>query len=248
MRFFREKPINDPHQNQHTEQQVRWGLPLAGWLITSLLVALLYVAIIHPDLRLWRGVDTHGNTHRRAVALTFDDGPDPLWAPLIADTLERHGARGTFFLVGVDAQRYPEIAARLARGGHQVGNHSMTHPYPNLTAFPPKQISWEILNAAKLLQQFTRQQIVDFRPPGGGVNDALLRTAKAHGMRVAWWSQNAGDWSSPTPELITSRLQRTLRPGSVMLLHEREHTVAALENYLAGGVNTGYTYITFTEM
>ncbi|MHB9026914.1 MAG: polysaccharide deacetylase family protein [Armatimonadota bacterium] len=243
-----ENRINDSQQNINTETPVRWGIPLAGWLVSSLLAAWLYVAVAHPDLRFWDGVFTHGNPQRRAVALTFDDGPHPLWAPLLADSLERHGAKGTFFLVGMEAQCYPELTARLARAGHEVGNHSMNHPYPNLTALSPQGQAREILDAATLLEQFTGQPVVAFRPPGGGIDDALLRLARKHGMSIAWWSRNIGDWGDIPPEVIAARLRDNLRPGAVMLLHQREHTVAGVEAFLAGSGGAGYTYNTFTEL
>ena len=91
---------------------------LAGWVATSLLLLLAYQQCVRPQLRLWPGVVAHGNPAYNNVALTFDDGPYPLVTPLLDDTLTHYGAHGTFFLVGADAERYPELVARLVRHGH----------------------------------------------------------------------------------------------------------------------------------
>lgn len=236
------RPI--PKRSAHA----RWLIFCCGWVLTSIIAVVVYQRVTRPDLRLWEGTETHGSPARHAVALTFDDGPHPLWAPLLADTLERHGARGTFCLVGVEAQRYPEITARLVRGGHQIVNHSLTHPYPNLTVLPESRIATEILTSTKLLEQLTRQPIVDFRPPGGDVNDAMIEVLRAHHLRMAWWSENVGDWDSPTPAMIAHRLHYALRPGLVILLHERENSVPALESFLAHQHGEDYTYTTFASV
>jgi len=218
-----------------------------GFLVSSLVVTLVYCWYVRPDLRFWDGMVTHGDPGRRTVALTFDDGPHPLWAPLLADTLERHGAHGTFMLVGMEAQRYPELTARLVRGGHQLANHSMTHPYPNLTAFNNTRIAKEVQDGNRVLERFTGQLIYDFRPPGGGINNGVLEEVKRQGMRIAWWSASAADAESPSPGGTYYRLQMSLRPGAVELMHERDNTVLTLEHFLTND-HRNFKYETFTEV
>jgi peptidoglycan/xylan/chitin deacetylase (PgdA/CDA1 family) len=150
--------------------------------------------------------------------------------------------------VGIEAQRYPEITARLVRAGHQVASHSLTHPYPNLTALPKQQIAQEIQSSVRVLSTLTGEPIRDFRAPGGGVNDAMIEVLKANHLRMAWWSTNIGDWNSPTPEVIATRLHRSLRPGLVVLMHQRENSVSALDCFLADGQQGGYTYTTFSSL
>lgn len=222
-------------------------LPVLGWLLTSLAVVVGYLWVVRPELRDWRGVATHGSAARPAIALTFDDGPHPMWTPLLADSLARHGARGTFFVVGMEAQRYPELVALLARGGHQVASHSLTHPYPNLTRQTPAQLDREVRDSLALLTQLTGQPVHDFRPPGGGVNNALIGELQRRQLRMAWWSFNAADAGQTTPELIVARLRRARRPGQVVLLHQRGPTVAAVERFLARDAGQ-YNYNTFSSV
>ncbi len=220
-----------------------------GWLFSSLVVMLAFYVIVRPDLRTWQGMITHGNPQRAAIALTFDDGPNPLWAPLLADTLERHGARGTFFVVGSEAQRYPELVARLARAGHEVGNHSMTHPQsPNLAGLPRTRVEAEVLGAAQVLENITGDPVRDFRPPGGGLNDTVIDILRRHDMRLAWWSYNTSDYTDPNPERTIERLRDHLHPGLIALLHERKATIAAMEGLLSSEDGKRYSYITFTDI
>jgi peptidoglycan/xylan/chitin deacetylase (PgdA/CDA1 family) len=212
------------------------------------LVALAYWGTMRPDLLLWPGKQTHGHTTAAVAALTFDDGPHPLWTPLLADTLERHGARGTFFLVGAEAMRYPELVVRLARAGHQVASHSYSHPYPNLTRRSRAEINAEIQQSLKVLRQLTDQPVYDFRPPGGALDQTMIDALRAHDLRVAMWSYNTADWSSPAPGVTAARMQAHLRPGVVMLLHQRENTVPALEDFFMQGGKTGYTFLTLNAL
>jgi peptidoglycan/xylan/chitin deacetylase (PgdA/CDA1 family) len=226
-------------------RRVGWGLL---WLIGCVGLTLAYWHAVRPDLRYWPGMRTHGDPARNAVALTFDDGPHPLWTPLLADTLTRAGAKGTFFLVGVEAQKYPELVARLRRAGHEVASHSHTHPYPNLTAYPPDRIAAEIRQSRALLAQLTRDAVPLFRPPGGGVNDAVLAALRDEGMTLAWWSANCADAASPPPAETVARLRAGLRPGAILLLHARGATCAALAHYLATPEARRYTFESFSAV
>jgi peptidoglycan/xylan/chitin deacetylase (PgdA/CDA1 family) len=222
-----------------------------GWVLSGALVLGAYAWWVRPDLRLWRGMATHGSPARASVALTFDDGPDPLWAPLLASTLERHGAKGTFFVVGGRAQLFPEITARLVRGGHQVSSHSMTHPYPNLTTLSRAKVDAELAQADAMMRQLGGDRRA-IRPPGGGVNAHVIAAVRARDARIAWWTANAGDAGEeghgPAPDRIAADTAPALRPGAVILMHSRPHTVLALEALLARPEARGYTYETFNAV
>ena len=236
--------MSTPPQTAYT----RYALCLAGWALSAVLAIFCYQHLLRTNLRFWTGIVTHGTPARREIALTFDDGPSPLWTPLESDSLRRHGARGTFMLVGEQATYYPEITARLIREGQEVENHSLTHPYPNLTKFPAKDISKEIRDSAGILRQITGQPIRFFRPPGGGVNDDVLGVLEQTHTRMAWWSANMGDWRSPPPALTEHLLSASLRPGLIVLMHCRGNTVEALENFLAGSERGDYTYATLSTI
>lgn len=224
------------------------GWRVVGWLVSSLLAILLYWWGVRPDLRAWPGIVSHGGGERRAVALTFDDGPHPLWTPLLSHTLAVNGARGTFFVVGMDAACYPELITWLARDRHEVASHSQTHPMPNLTVLPPAAVGREIDDATRLLTQLTGTAPLLFRPPGGGVDNTVIAALRARDLRMGWWSANIGDAAETDPARVEARLRRALRPGGVLLLHQRGHTLAALTSFFAAPAEPWYSYETFSAV
>jgi peptidoglycan-N-acetylglucosamine deacetylase len=228
---------------------VLWTL---GWALTSAAVVVLYLRLFHPDLVRQQLMYSHGNPSVPRIALTFDDGPSPLWHPLLADTLTRNGAQGTFFVVGYKAARYPEIIARLVRAHHEVASHSWTHAEPNLTIFPEARVAIEIRDTRKVLEQLTGRPVPDFRPPGGGIDYAVIAETLRFHQHIAWWSFNADDAGLDTQSSeagrIAGQLRDNLRPGAVMLLHGRSHTVAALEAFFATPAARQYTYGTFASV
>jgi len=232
-------------------QPAQWRVRMVRWLLTCLLLVAGYWWAVRPDLRCSGNVILHGDANRLAVALTFDDGPDPLWTPLLAESLEHYGARGTFFLVGIDVERYPELTRRLSLAGHEVASHSMTHPqHPNLEDLPYRRVTEEVIGSTRLLNKLTGQPVVDFRPPGGGIGDDVLRVIGEQRQRLALWSCATGDYAEPPPApgVILGRMITGLRPGAIMLQHARRNTVSAVEAFFARGYAGDYRYVTVQAM
>jgi peptidoglycan/xylan/chitin deacetylase (PgdA/CDA1 family) len=158
-------------------------------------------------------------TREPAIALTFDDGPHPEETPAVLEILERHGARGTFFMVGKSARRHPEIVARAAAGGHAVANHSWDHPSFRRIGgrYRRAQIRWcgEALgpHGARL-----------FRPPFGEQSLASRLDALRCGYRVVLWDVVAEDWSDHPADFLVQRVMRRLRRGSIVVFHDTLYT------------------------
>src|SRR2546425_6226480 len=110
---------------------------------------------------------------KNAVALTFDDGPDPTWTPLILDTLASRGAKATFFIIGENAELHPELLRRELRDGHEIGNHTFTHP--NLAFVGPRLTRYELSATERLIEAVLNRRTALFRPPYFG--DAEPTTA-----------------------------------------------------------------------
>ena len=128
-------------------------------------------------------------TGEKLIALTFDDGPDPEWTPLVLDALARHGMRATFFLVGERAARHPELVARILAEGHETGSHSWDHP--SLPELPPAAVAEQIARTRAVLPPGGAALL---RPPYGHQSLATWRLARREGYRVVMWSIAAGDW------------------------------------------------------
>jgi peptidoglycan/xylan/chitin deacetylase (PgdA/CDA1 family) len=159
------------------------------------------------------------STAEPVLALTFDDGPHPEDTPPLLDLLERHGARGTFFMVGKSARRWPELVRRVAEGGHAIGNHTWDHlSMPSLTGrFRRRQLAWtqEALgpHGAKL-----------FRPPYGEQSLGSRLDALRAGLDVVCWDVIAEDWRDDPAEAMLARIYQRLRRGSIVLFHDTLYT------------------------
>ena len=158
---------------------------------------------------------THVLTADPVVALTFDDGPDPIYTPRLLDVLARYRARATFFMIGARAQCQPDLVARVASEGHVIGNHSWDHPsFPLISRDEKRQ---PVLACAQAVSPPGAKL---FRPPYGDLDfDSWLEINKM-GYEVVAWRVDPHDWDdSPAPRIAQTVLRR-LHPGAIVLLHD----------------------------
>lgn len=192
-------------------------------------------------------------TRERVAALTFDDGPDPRSTPRLLATLEAHGARGTFFLVGRAAARHPELVRRIAAGGHAIGNHSLDHR--SLPQLPARERRAQIRGWERACGQAHARLL---RPPYGDQTWRSRLDPLWLGWDVVTWNIVARDWRGESAEAIAGRIVQSLRPGSIVLLHDslfhcedlrfapRDATVHAVEMVLAHARD--YRFVTVPEL
>jgi peptidoglycan-N-acetylglucosamine deacetylase len=154
-------------------------------------------------------------TSRPVVALTFDDGPDPDETPAMLDVLEKHGARGTFFMLGEAAVAHPNLVARVAGAGHAIGNHTWDHP--SLPRLEEQERREQITSCAKAIEPHGTNL---FRPPYGHLDARSLRDVRRSGHRVVAWSGHVEDWLAQEPSRLAARLISRVRPGAILLLHD----------------------------
>ncbi|HVF85295.1 MAG TPA: polysaccharide deacetylase family protein [Abditibacteriaceae bacterium] len=156
----------------------------------------------------------HGS---REVALTFDDAPHPLMTPMLLESLRRNRVPATFFCVSDGLRLYPELAARMVRDGHKLANHS--HYHHNLTRVAPCEYPHEIADGFATISKLGGQTRL-FRPPGGGLNRDVMQYLYDNDYTLAWWSNNAGDWTRPPAWQIANGTLARLRGGDILLLHD----------------------------
>jgi len=157
---------------------------------------------------------------RREVALTIDDGPDPEVTPAVLDLLERHGARATFFCIGVLAERHPELCREIVRRGHSIENHSQHHRH-NFSLLGPRGLRRELRQAQETLFAITGQRPGFFRAPAGLRNPLLDPVLPGLGLQLASWTRRGFDTRSNDPERLLQRLTGAgLRAGDILLLHD----------------------------
>ena len=175
----------------------------------------------------------------RSVALTFDDGPNPVDTPHVLSILKRMHAHATFFTIGYLVQRYPDLVKREQNMGMEVGDHSWDHPTkPPLKDLPTTVIKGEISRAADAITAAGAQTHL-FRPPGGSYSPEVIDLAKELGMRVVLWSVDPQDWRNGiTAKQIVKTVLSNVRPGSIVLMHDgRGHqsaTIRALPKIIRG--------------
>lgn len=173
---------------------------------------------------------------RPGIALTFDDGPDPVWTPQVLRLLARYRARATFCLIGQKAQRYPQLVRAISTAGHTLCNHTMYHRGA-LGSAPPALIARDLSDAnAAITRASGGVPPAYVRAPQGRFTPAMIRTAKRLRLASLGWRMTASDWMWPpkSPAEIQSAFRRDAAPGAIMLFHDsgspgtHAHTVTAI--------------------
>lgn len=201
-----------------------------------------------------KGTVRRGPADRHAVALTFDDGPDPVFTPRILDILAQFDARATFFVIGKQAERHPAVVRAIVDAGHEVGNHTYRHrPFWLL---PPYQTRAEIDRGAHVLTAILGKPPRYFRPPWGRLNlEAVRHSTRVRQQRVLWSLRAEGWLPLASPETIVRVVAQRLHPGAIIGLHDGgglRHTparmAAALPALLRLLGERGYRCLTLSEL
>ncbi|MEH0935739.1 polysaccharide deacetylase family protein [Micromonospora psammae] len=162
----------------------------------------------------------HRATGVRGVALTFDDGPDPVWTPKVLDQLRAARVTATFCVVGSQVRRHPQLLARIVREGHQLCNHTWGHDL-DLGRRPVAEIRADLVRTTREIRAAVPGAKVPFyRQPGGRWTPEVVAVARQLGMRSLHWSVDPQDWSKPTAPTIIKRVEGAVRPGAIVLLHD----------------------------
>lgn len=158
-------------------------------------------------------------TARREIALTIDDGPDPGVTPQVLELLARYGVQATFFVIGAQAERYPDLCRDIVRNGHAVENHSQRHRH-NFALMGVKGISQELQAAQATLTALTGQRPLFFRAPAGFRNPFLDPVLSRLGLQLVSWSVRGFDTRVRISKQVKNSLMAGLRPGAILLLHD----------------------------
>ncbi len=184
----------------------------------------------------------------KRIALTIDAAWDADKTPFILDTLDKYNVKATFFLCGVWVKQYPDCVKEIARRGHEIGNHSLTHPH--MSRMDAIQIQKELSDLDDMLQELTGKRSTLFRAPFGEYNDTVIRAAHEAGYEVIQWSRDTVDWKADRSEqTILDGVLKKLRSGDIILCHNNGYRI---ETYLPVLLETaqkeGYTFVTVSEL
>ena len=195
------------------------------------------------------------NTNQRIVALTFDDGPSPPYTDRLLDVLAKHDVKATFFLIGNRIEKHPETVRRVIAEGHQVGNHSYSHPL--LGFLPPSYVQRQIERTDELLRQVGVKGAIVFRAPVLTrflpVAWILAKGDRTHISCDVW----SWDWTTQNPDRITKTVLRKVKPGSIVVLHDgkaenahadRSGTIEATDRIITALKRDGYQFVRMSDV
>lgn len=184
--------------------------------------------------------------HLKCVALTFDDGPNRSTADLLK-VLRRAHVRATFFMLGIQVQQFPQVARAVARGGHEIGDHTWDHK--DLTRMSPHDVKVEIARARTEIAHATGREPQLFRPPYGSTTPTVARLAGALGMPEVLWDVDTQDWLYRHPHDVQHNAVGAAFPGAIILMHDiYPSTVAAVPAIIKQLRERGYTLVTVSQL
>ncbi len=151
------------------------------------------------------------------VALTFDDAPDSLFAPVILDIFSGYNVKATFFCLGNCVHQNPDMLKRIAREGHIIGNH--TYDHVDLSKLPPDQVRDQVQRTADEIYRIVGLKTALFRPPFGFLSDVSAQVIISMGYKIIMWNVDSYDWMGLTAPGIAGRVNANVTPGSIVLMH-----------------------------
>ncbi|MFJ5265715.1 polysaccharide deacetylase family protein [Streptomyces sp. NPDC088387] len=192
----------------------------------------------------------HGSRDTDTVALSFDDGPHPLYTGQVLDVLARYDVPATFFCTGLSVNALGTDIARMAEAGHCVGNHTWSHPYlPDLT---PSELREQVERTSDAITRVTGERPDLMRPPYGSLTPRVMDMWTGFDEKIAMWDVEVDDWAMPGADIIAERALSQARPGSVILMHDaggdRSQTVEALPAIIEGLLERGLKPVTIPEI
>ncbi|RLQ93191.1 polysaccharide deacetylase family protein [Falsibacillus albus] len=226
------------------------------WIFFLLVLFLVLTVCSTMIIRMFSiGIIKQGKL-RNAIALTFDDGPDPLYTPKLLEVLKKHGAKATFFVVGKKAATYPELIQLIHREGHVVGIHNYIH-FPNWL-IPPNVLKKHLNKSKIIIKDILGADPIYYRPPWGMFNAFTLMAAK--GFQVIMWTSIPGDWKERlgSKELL-KRLISARKEGAIITLHDSgtsfgadrdapRNMIEALDQFLALDQSKQYSFVTVEQL
>ncbi|MFY9561635.1 MAG: polysaccharide deacetylase family protein [Terriglobales bacterium] len=191
----------------------------------------------------------------KQMALTYDDGPNDPHTLELLEVLARHDVHATFFMIGRYVRQRPDIAREVARAGHVIGNHTLTHP--RLIFESAERTRTELVECGEALTDAIGDHSNLFRPPFGGRRPATLRIARELGLAPVMWNVTGYDWNAPLAAQVEKKVMGQMQGGDVILLHDGGHramgtdraqTVIATDNLIRRYKDQGYELVTVAEM
>jgi peptidoglycan/xylan/chitin deacetylase (PgdA/CDA1 family) len=182
------------------------------------------------------------------IAMTFDDGPSATLTPKLLDLLAAHHIKATFFVIGENVAEHPEIVARAAREGHEIGNHSWSHP--NFGKMSDESVRRQLQQTDDAIKTATGKRPTLLRPPYGSITAREKRWIHDEfGYDIILWDVDPLDWKRPGPAVVRARILKETRPGSIVLSHDiHPGTIEAMPSTFEELEAKGFKFVTVSEL
>jgi peptidoglycan/xylan/chitin deacetylase (PgdA/CDA1 family) len=195
------------------------------------------------------GVYWHDNNNNM-IALTFDDGPHYKYTHEILDILKEYNVKATFFVIGKLAERYPEIILRELAEGHEIGNHTWSHP--KISKCSSVKLVNEIILTERILNEIADYRPKIFRPPEGSFKKEVATIAENNDYKVILWTVDTKDWAHTPPDKIVETVLEKTESGSIILCHDfigyDSPTPDALREFIPALLKKGFKFVTVSEL
>jgi len=188
----------------------------------------------------------HGNITEPKIAFACNVFWGEEFLPDMLNTLEKSNIKITFFIGGSWGKRFPNLVTELATRGHELGNHTYSHPHPNTLSKDKNKE--QILRAEQLVTELTQRKTTLYAPPYGEYNDTVLSAAAELGYTTIMWSIDTIDWQRPPAEIIINRVMKKVNNGAIILMHPTESTAKALPALIRQLEKKGYTITTVSDI
>lgn len=185
---------------------------------------------------------------QKVIALTFDDGPNPMTTPQVLDELKKRNIKATFFLIGIHARDYPELVKRMDKNGFEIGNHTWNHPY--LPKCGNAKICDQLIRTSELIERLTGKKPSIMHPPKwSGYDKRSIAQTRKCGLHSTLWTVDPSDWSDRNTAHISAHVLSRTGAGDIILLHDiYPTTVAAVPTILDGLIAQGFKFVTVSEL
>ncbi len=195
-----------------------------------------------------REVPIYGvDLEEKKLAISFDAAWGADCTPTLLKILKEHNIKTTFFLTGIWVKEYPEMVKKIAEAGHELGNHSLTHPHCNTLS--AEEFVEELKKNEEMIHKLTAKRTKLFRPPFGEYDNTNLKAARKNGYEVIQWSVDSLDWQEAGTEAVVDRVLKNAHPGAIVLFHNNaQYTPEALPIILKGLKKDGYKIVPVSEL
>lgn len=225
----------------------RWGLALSLAAVSLAYVSLREPASIMAAVATRELPVYNVDTEDKVLSISFDAAWGRANTEGILDILDQYEVKTTFFLVGFWAEKHPDLVAELVARGHEIGNHSATHPHMAQLTAP--RIREELRQCSELVRSITGKPTTLFRPPYGEYNDSVVRVSREEGYECVQWNVDSLDWKNISAEDMVRRCTKNVNPGDIVLFHnDSKYILEALPQILEYYANAGYRIIPVSQL